>query len=178
MGEVVLPLSSLAFNQQTGWVSSSFHIYNWVLFLLWLSYFIPSGAISPLFSSSILGKYPPGRFIFQCHIFLPFLYRLWVSQCKSAEVVCHSLLQWTMFCQNSPPWPIRLGWPSTAWFIVSLSYARLWSIWSFWLVFCDCGFHSVCPLTDVDKRLVQASWWEGLSVGKTESCSGWQGHAQ
>ena len=27
----------------------------------------------------------------------------------------------------------------------------------FWLVFCDCGFHSVCPLMDVDKRLVQAS---------------------
>ena len=22
-----------------------------------------------------------------------------------------SLLQWTMFFQNSPPWPIRLGWP-------------------------------------------------------------------
>ena len=23
------------------------------------------------------------------------------------EVVCHSLLQWTMFCKNSPPWSIR-----------------------------------------------------------------------
>ena len=23
--------------------------------------------------------------------------------------------------------------------------------------FCDCGFHSVCPLMDEDKRLVQAS---------------------
>ena len=31
------------------------HIHSWVLFLLWLSLFIPSGAISPLFSSSILG---------------------------------------------------------------------------------------------------------------------------
>ena len=36
----------------------------------------------------------------------------------------------------------------------------------------------VCPLMDKDKRLVQASWWEGLAVGKTESCSGGQGHAQ
>ena len=42
------------------------------LFLLWLSLFTPSGAISPLFSSSILGTYGPGGFIFQCHIFLPF----------------------------------------------------------------------------------------------------------
>ena len=25
------------------------------------------------------------------------------------------------------------------------------------LVFCDCGFHSVCPLMDKDKRLVEAS---------------------
>ena len=25
---------------------------------------------------------------------------------KNAEVVCYSLLQWTTFCQNSPPWPV------------------------------------------------------------------------
>ena len=39
---------------------------------------------------------------------------------KSTEVVCHSFLQWTMFCQNSPPWPVHLGWPYTAWLFVSL----------------------------------------------------------
>ena len=33
---------------------------------------------------------------------------------------CHSLLQWTMFGQNSPPWTVNLGWPYTSWFIVSL----------------------------------------------------------
>ena len=33
------------------------------------------------------------------------------SQGKNTEVVCHSLLQWTTFCQTSPPWPARLGWP-------------------------------------------------------------------
>ena len=27
------------------------------------------------------------------------------------EVVCHSLIQWTTFCQTSPPWPVCLGWP-------------------------------------------------------------------
>ena len=29
----------------------------------------------------------------------------WDSQGKNTEVVCHSLLQWTTFCQTSPPWP-------------------------------------------------------------------------
>ena len=42
------------------------------LFLLWLRLFILSGAISPLFTSSILGTCRPGEFIYQCHIFLPF----------------------------------------------------------------------------------------------------------
>ena len=45
------------------------HIYNWVLFLLWHCLFILSGVISPLFSSSKLGTYKPGEFIFQCHPF-------------------------------------------------------------------------------------------------------------
>ena len=39
---------------------------------LWLHLFILSGVISPLISSSILGTYQPGEFIFQCPIFLPF----------------------------------------------------------------------------------------------------------
>ena len=60
------------------------------------------------------------------------------SQGKNTDVVCHSLLQWT-FCQNSPPWPIHLGWPYMVWLLVSLSWTRLWSMW---LVFCDCGFLS------------------------------------
>ena len=29
-------------------------------------------------------------------------------------------------------------------------------------------------LKDEDKRLVEASWWDGLAVGKTGSCSGGQ----
>ena len=31
-------------------------------------------------------------------------------------------------------------------------------MWSVCLVFCDCGFHSVCPLMDKDKRLMEGSW--------------------
>ena len=86
------------------------HIHSWVLFLLWLRLFLLSGVISTLISSSILGTYRPGEFIFQCPIFLPsvsylfaFLYCSWDFQGKNTEVVCHSLLQWTTFCQNSPP---------------------------------------------------------------------------
>ena len=44
-----------------------------------------------------------------------FSYCSWGSQGKNTEVVCYSLLQWTTFCQTSPPWPLHLGWPHTAW---------------------------------------------------------------
>ena len=50
-----------------------------------------------------------------------FSYCSWGSQGENTYVVCHSLLQWTAFCQNSPPQPIRLGWPYIGWLIVSLS---------------------------------------------------------
>ena len=45
------------------------HIRSWVLFLLWLCLFIPSGVISPV---AYWATYWPGKFIFQCPIFLPF----------------------------------------------------------------------------------------------------------
>ena len=48
------------------------HIHNWVLFLLWLHPSVLSGVISPLISSSILGTYRPGEFLFQYPIILPF----------------------------------------------------------------------------------------------------------
>ena len=41
-------------------------------------------------------------------------YCSWGSQGKNIEVVC-------MFCQNSPLWPVHLGWPYTVWLIVSLT---------------------------------------------------------
>jgi len=85
-------------------------------------------------------------------------------------VVCHSLLQWTTFCQTMTHLrlstrPVPLGLLYTTWLIASLSYTRLWSMWSFWLVFCDGSFHSVgheivvlassvCLRMDEDKRLV------------------------
>ena len=44
-------------------------------------------------------------------------------------------------------------------------------MWLDWLVFCDGGFQSVCPLMEKDKRLMEASWWERLTEGKTGFCS-------
>ena len=60
----------------------------------------------------------------------------------------------------------------------STEWDKGWSMWSVWLVLCYCGFHSVCPLMDKDKRLMEASWWERLTVGETGSCSDGQGHAE
>ena len=50
-------------------------------------------------------------------------------------------------------------------------------MWSDWLVFYDCGFQSVCLLMEKDKRLMEASWWERLTEGETESSSDGWGHA-
>ena len=87
------------------WTYITSYIHNWALFLIWFHLFVFSRVISPLFSSSILGTYRPGEFIFQCHIFLPFL----TIQGKNTEVACHSLLQYNTFCQIYPSWPSVLG---------------------------------------------------------------------
>ena len=111
-----------------------------------------------------------GGLIFQCHIFS----------------LCHGVLEaripkWFAIAFSSRHYSVRtvlhdpsvLGghaWHGMAWLITSLNYIRLWS---FWLAFCDCVFHSGgCGI------IVLASWWEGLTVGKTGSCSGEQSNAQ
>ena len=65
-----VPMQYCSLQHQTLLPSPVTH--TWVLFLLWLRLFFLSGVISPLISSSILGTYGPGEFIFQCLIFLPF----------------------------------------------------------------------------------------------------------
>ena len=39
-------------------------------------------------------------------------------------------------------------------------------------------FYSFCPLRDKDKRLMEASRWERMTVGETGSFSDGQSHAQ
>ena len=74
-----------------------------------------------------------------------FSYCSWGSQGKNIEVVCHSLLQWTIICQISPPWPAHSGCPHMAWLsFIELDKAvvhviRLASFLWLW-------FQCVCPL--------------------------------
>ena len=89
-----------------------------------------------------------------------FKYCSWSSQGKNTEVVYHSLLQWTTFCQNSLPWPIRLVWPYMAWLIVSLIRLVKFSVT---VVF------TLSALWWKNKRLLEASWWERLIEGETGS---------
>ena len=63
---------AILFYTALDFTSITCHNHNWALFSFWLSLFILSEAIFPLFSSSILGTYRPREFIFQCPIFLPF----------------------------------------------------------------------------------------------------------
>ena len=103
----------------------------WDLFLHWspVAYWAPTDLGS---SSSV-------SYLFA------FSYCSWGSQGKNTEVVCHSLLQWTTFCQNSSPRPVRLGWPYMAWLsFIELDKAvvhviRLVSFLWLW-------FQAVCPL--------------------------------
>ena len=108
-------------------------------------------------------------------LFFAFSYCSWDSQGENTELVWHSLLQWTMFCQNSPPWPIRLGWPlhSVAHSFIELDKAvvhviSLISLLWLWFSFC-------LPSDNKDKKLMEASWWERLTVGETGSCSNVRG---
>jgi len=67
-----IPIYATLLFAASGFTSITSHIHSWVLFLLWLRLFILPGGSSPLISSSILGTYWPGEFIFQYPIILPF----------------------------------------------------------------------------------------------------------
>ena len=142
------------------------HIHNWVLFSLWLHLFILSGVISPVFSSSILGTYQPGKFIFQYHIFLPFhtvqglsMPEYW-SGLPLPSPVDHVLSELSTMTHLS--WVTLHGMTHSY-----IELDKLWSMWAVWSGFCDCGFHDVSPMMDKDKRLMEASQWERLNVEET-----------
>ena len=141
------------------------HIHNWVLFLLWLHSFILSGVISPVISSSILGTYQPRSSLSVSYHFA-FSYCSWGSQGKNKEVVCHSLLQWTTFCQTSPLIPVHLGWPHRArlsFIELDKAVVRVIRLTCFlWL-----WFQCVCPLMPSRNTYhltwVSLTWMWGIS---------------
>ena len=153
---LTLQVPMILFFTGSNFTSITSHIHSWALFSLWVHPFILSGVISPLFSSSILGTNQPGEFIFQCQSFCLFILLMVFSR-QEYWPGLPFLFQCTTFCQNSPLWPVHLGWLYMALLVVSFSLTKLWSMRSVWLVFCDCGFHSVCPLMDKDKWLMEAS---------------------
>ena len=129
---------------------------QWVLSLLWLHPFTLSGVISPLVSSSILGTYRSGEFVFQCPIFLPFPTVHGVLKAR--------ILKWFAIPFSSGPQSVRplhhdpsvLGGPT--WHgLVSLHQTRL------------CGpcdqtdqfsviMVSVCLLSDASRNTYQFTW--------------------
>ena len=140
----------------------------------WLHLFIFSGVIFPLFSSSILGTYWPEEFIFQYHIFLPFYTVHGVLKAR--------VLKWFAipFCSGPhfvrtlhmtlPSW-VTLHSMAHSFTELDKAVIHVISLISFlWLWFSFC-----LPSW---KRLMEASWWEKLTVGETGSCSDGWGHIQ
>ena len=152
-------------------------IHNWVLFLLWLCPFILSGVSSPRISSSILGTNRPGEFFFQCPIFCLFILFMGFSRQEYwsglpfPSPVDHVLSE--LFTMTCPSWVALHDMVHS---FSALDKAVIQVI--VWLVFCNYSIHSVCPLIDKDQRLVESSWWEGLAVGESGSCSDGRGHAR
>ena len=76
-------------------------------------------------------------------------------------MVCHSLLQWTKFCQTSPPWPVHLGWPHLAWLSFTelekavVHVIRLASFLWLW-------FKCVCP--PMSSRNIYCLTWVSLTL--------------
>ena len=64
------------------------------------------------------GAHFPGPYLFA------FPYCPWNFSDKNTGVVCHFLLQWIMFSQNTSLGLNSLGWPCRAWLIASSSYAN------------------------------------------------------
>ena len=121
---------------------------SWVFFLLWLHPFILSGVISPLISSSILGTYWPGEFLFQYPIILPFILFMGFSRQEYwnglpfPSPVDHILSN--LSTMTHPSWVAPRAWLSS----IELDEAVV-LVWLDWLVFCEYGFSVFalwCPL--------------------------------
>ena len=151
------------------------HIHNCVSFLLLLSLFIPSEAISLLFSSTILGTYQLGEFIFQCHIFLLFhivhgiLKASRLNGLLLSSLVDHILSE--LSTMTLPSWVALYGMLLS---FIELGRAVIHVI--IFIVSCDCGFHSVA-LWWMRMRSVELPYGSDWLLGKW-ILLWWAGHAQ
>ena len=114
------------------------HIHSWASFPLWPSYFILSDLF--LHSSPVsywiptdLGGLSSSVISFCLFIlFMGFSRQEYFRDLPFSSPVYHVLSKVTTMTHLS----------ITAWLTISPSCTRLWSLWSFWLAFHDCGFHS------------------------------------
>ena len=108
---------------------------------------------------------------------LAFSYCSWGSQGKKTELVRHSLLQWTTFCQNStmthPSW-VALHSMAHSFIELDTAVVHVTRLVSFlWLWF------SVCLPFDGEGQEAYGSFLMGQTDwGGTGSCSDGRGHAQ
>ena len=111
LSNTVLYSIGLFFYCQTHWQLSSFH------FGLASSFFLELLVIA--LHSSLVAYWTP--LTWRAHLPVSYLFAFsfcsWGSPDETPGVGCHFLLQWTMFCQNSSVWPVRLGWHCMAWLI-------------------------------------------------------------
>ena len=127
------------------WILLLSPVISTTLFLLWLHPFILSGVISPLISSSILGTYWPGEFLFQHPIILHFhtvhgvlkaRILKWFAIPSPVDDILSNLSTMTR-----PSWVAPRAWLS----FIELDKAVV-LVWLDWLVFCEYG--SVCLPSD------------------------------
>ena len=129
--------------------SNTTHIHNWALFSLWLCLFLLSGVISLLFSSSILSTYWHGKFIFQCHIFLPFHTVHGVFKTRILKLfafpspVDHILSE--LSTMTHPSWAALHG--------TADSFTELDKLWSMWLDHSLPWTWGICLLTSATPDL-------------------------
>jgi len=121
------------------------HIHNWALFPLWLSLFIPSGAISQLFFHSILSTHWPGTQYGTSSSVLSFCLFIVLMGLSRQEywsgLPFPSPVDHILSKLSTVTHPSRVA--LHAWLVVSLSQIRLWPMWSVWLVFCYCIFYLI-----------------------------------
>ena len=146
-------------------------------FLLWIHLFIPSGVISPLCSiayQTLKGLGASSFHVISLCLFILFT-GLSKQECWSGlpisspgDSILSEFLTMTHPSQVAPH--------SLAHSLVELHEGVIHAIFFGNILWW--GFHSIYPLVDEDKRLVEASWWEELTVRETGCCTDGQGHAR
>ena len=86
-------------------------------------------------------------------IFFAFSYSSWGSQGKNTEVVCHVDHVLSELSTMTCPSCVALHDVAHSFFELDKTVIHLIS----WLIFCDCGFQSVCPLVAKNKRIMEPS---------------------